>query len=119
MNEFTFEGSPVVDFLGRIPAVVVECPQAYARGTVLKLNVEVRVKSVRLEENKDGDLVRQHIFAVEDLSIANVVDAQDLARSLVGGSAAGHLALPAGTEEDADIERRVDVVTGEVTHAVA
>lgn len=69
-----FEGAAITQYDGRIPAIKVECPEPYKRGTILKLSVEVRVKSVRLEENKDGDLTRSHIFAVETINVDEAYD---------------------------------------------
>lgn len=112
-----FEGAPIVDHVGRIPSVSVECPEAYARGTTLRLNVEVRVRGVRMEENKDGDIVRQVIFAVEDVSIDKVFTPEELSRMVLGGSAAGHLiALPAAPQEQVQIDGQlsIDPATGEV-----
>lgn len=118
MTSQFFEGSPIVDHVGRIPAVSVECPEGYARGTVLKLNVEVRVRSVRMEEDKNGDVVRQVIFAVEDLSIDSVITPEQLSQSLVGGTASGsHLAaLPALDPPTVQIDGQfsIDPTTGEV-----
>ena len=84
-----FEGSQIVDYSGKIPAITVEMPEAYVRETRLMLNMEVRVKSVRLEEDKNGDLVRHHVFAVEDVQISSVLSPADLQRALTGGGAAG------------------------------
>lgn len=116
MTHDFFEGAPIIDHTGRIPSVSVECPEAYARGTVLKLNVEVRVRSVRMEENKDGDIVRQVIFAVEDLSIDKVVAPEELGRQLVGGTASGaHLTAVADQAVvHIDGQLSIDPATGEV-----
>lgn len=95
---FTFEGDFVHDLEGKLPAMTVEMPEAYTRGTVLRLNVEVRVKSVRLEENRKGDLVRQHVFALESINLAAAFKPED-DRSSVGGSASG---VPTQTPEDVE-----------------
>lgn len=129
-NAFEFEGTPVTDFVGRIPAITVECPQPYARGTVLTLTVEVRVKSVRLEEDREENLVRHHVFSIEDVQVQSIVEPSG--HQLVSGNAAGHTVvagtvvgdgsgtpLPAIEGAIAHIEGQVmiDMATGEVLDA--
>lgn len=87
VSAFEFEGDEIVDFLGVLPKAVLECPEAYIRGTQLDLNVTVRVKSVRLEEDKQGNLIRQHIFAIEAVSIKDKIDPQKAIEGAVTGSA--------------------------------
>lgn len=118
MNAFEFEGAPITDFLARIPAVTVECPEPYSRGTVLKLNLEVRVKSVRLEENREGDLIRTHVFSVEDVQVKEVVTPAELANQLVSGSAAGHAQIVEGPLVEIEGKVLIDPVTGEVVEAL-
>lgn len=93
---FAFEGDLIHDLEGKLPAMTVEMPEAYNRGTVLRLQVEVRVKSVRHEENRKGDLVRQHVFALESINLVSSYKPED-ARDSVGGSASS---APAQTTED-------------------
>jgi hypothetical protein len=87
VNQFEFEGDAVTDFLGVLPKIVVECPEAYPRGTLLSLNVEVRVRSVNLEETRKGDLVRKHVFAIEAITVKDKVDPQAVVAELIGGNA--------------------------------
>lgn len=70
---FEFEGDEVTDFTAQLPSASLEAPQAYPRGTILNLSVQVRVKSVRLDEDRKGGLVRKHILALEDVSILDVL----------------------------------------------
>lgn len=70
---FEFEGDEVTDFTAQLPSASLEAPQAYPRGTILNLNVQVRVKSVRLEEDRKGKLFRKHVLALEDVSILDVL----------------------------------------------
>lgn len=93
-----FEGEFVTEMEGRLPAVIMEMPEGYARGTHLRLNLEVRVKNVRYEENRKGDLTRQHVFALESIHLATAFSPEDAADS-VGGSASGR---PEQTAEDAE-----------------
>lgn len=79
-----FEGGLITGLEGRIPAVKVECPESYKRGTILKLSMEVRVKSVRLEENRDGDLTRSHVFAIESVNVDEVYDPAAMIAELSG-----------------------------------
>lgn len=120
---FQFEGDFIQDLEGKLPAMTVEMPEAYARGTVLRLNVEVRVKSVRHEENRKGDLVRQHVFALESINLAAAFKPEE-DRSSVGGSAsstpeqtpeeAEELGLTIGRSSDAWDGRTIEVREGEV-----
>ena len=85
-----FEGEYVRQMEGRLPAITLEMPEGYARGTHLKMEVEVRVRNVRYEEiargPEKGDLVRQHVFALEEIKLLSAFDA-DQADPGVGGSA--------------------------------
>jgi hypothetical protein len=120
---FQFEGDFIHDLEGKLPAMTVEMPEAYARGTVLRLNVEVRVKSVRHEENRKGDLVRQHVFALESVNLAAAFKPEE-DRSSVGGSASGtpeqtaeeaaELGLTIGRSSDAWDGKTIEVREGEV-----
>jgi hypothetical protein len=96
MEQF-FEGSAITEFEGRIPAIKVLTPEAYKRGTILKLTMEVRVKSVRLEENKDGDLTRSHVFVVESINVDEAFDPTQVAEQLVSSG-------PIDVELPADVE---------------
>lgn len=93
-----FEGEYVVDMEGRLPAIAMEMPEGYARGTHLRLNLEVRVKNVRYEENRKGDLVRQHVFALESVQLVSSFAPED-AWDGVGGSAS---ATPEQTAEEVE-----------------
>lgn len=92
MSVFEFEGDEIVDFLGILPKAILECPEAYSRGTQLNLDLEVRVKSVRLEEDRQGNLIRQHVFAIEAVTIKDKIDPQRTVRdAVVGGSSSDEL----------------------------
>lgn len=89
-----FENEAVTEMEGRLPAVTIKMTDGYPRDTHLRLAIEVRIKSVRLEERgKEGlELVRQHVFAVESVEWAAAFDPADAVDS-VGGSASVY-ALP-------------------------
>jgi hypothetical protein len=70
---FTFEGDEVTDFTAQLPSAKLEAPEAYPRGTYLTLQVEVRVKSVRLEEDRHGNLTRHHVLALESCAITETL----------------------------------------------
>lgn len=72
-ESFDFEGDEVSNFTAQIPAASLDASQAYPRGTLLTLNLQVRVKSVRLEEDRKGNLTRKHVLALEDASIMDVL----------------------------------------------
>lgn len=70
---FDFEGDEVTDFTAALPSAVMEAPEAYPRGTYLTLQVQVRVKSVRVEEDRKGNLARKHMLALEEVNIVDVL----------------------------------------------
>lgn len=85
-----FEGAFIRQMEGKLPMLTLDMPEGYQRGTHLKMHVEVRVRNVLFSENKDGDLVRQHVFAIEDVQLAEAFDpATRPESSSVGGNAAG------------------------------
>ena len=49
-----FEGQEISEFIAAIPAMKLEAPESYQRGTYLTLQVEVRVRSVRYEDITTG-----------------------------------------------------------------
>lgn len=118
-----FEGALVTDMDARLPAIKVECPEAYKRGTILKLTMEVRVKSVRLEENRDGDLTRSHIFAVESVNVDEVYDPAEMIAQLSGsvdvdpGDVVAPLPVDLAVAEPTT-EERIEVIAEALAEAV-
>lgn len=70
---FEFEGDEISDFSAQIPSTKLEAPNAYPRGTILDLRLQVRVRSVRLDEGRSGALTRNHILAIEECNIVGVM----------------------------------------------
>jgi hypothetical protein len=70
---FSFEGDEVTDFAAQLPAITVPTEDAYQRGTLLTLKVQVRVRSVRIEEDRKGNLSRKHVLVLEDAAIIDVL----------------------------------------------
>lgn len=68
-----FDGTPIASIEARLPAFVVEMPQGYKRGTHLKLEIEYRVRSVRYEENRKGELTHQMVLAVEEVELKTII----------------------------------------------
>lgn len=101
VSTFEFEGQEIIDFTGILPKTLLECPEAYSRTTELNLNIQVRVKSVRMEEDGKGNLVRQHIFAVEAVTILDKIDPQAVLADAVSGSASSTVE-PITEHEDFD-----------------
>lgn len=95
-----FEGEYVTSMLAKLPAVSMEMVEGYARGTHLRLMLEVRVKNVRYEEDRKGGLCRQHIFGLESVQLVSAF-APEEADDGVGGSASAK-AVPTA-EESAEI----------------
>lgn len=81
-----FEGEYITESEARMPAVTIELPEGYARGTILRLAVEARVKNIRYDENRKGDLVRVHVLALEAVGLSAAFRAEQR-RDDVDGSA--------------------------------
>lgn len=121
--EEQFEGMAVVDFQSKLPAATVNSDH-YKSGTVLRLAVEVRVKGVGYEEDKDGNYVRVHKLGIQDIEVVSAYD-PSAANDTVGGSLAGgapdpdvDVGLNVGRTADkwpGGVARVVDTETGEVT----
>lgn len=69
-----FEGELVRSFEGRLPALTLDMPEGYVRGTHLKLELEVRVRNVHYDEDKEKDLTRMHQFALEEVRLTDAFD---------------------------------------------
>jgi len=72
-----FEGTPIHAIEAKIPAISVEMLEGYRRGTRLVMEVEFRVRSMRYEENRKGDLIQQLVLACEDISLKKVLTSAD------------------------------------------
>lgn len=94
---FSFEGDEVTDFTAQLPSTKLEAPEAYPRGTIITLTVEVRVRSVRIEEDRKGNLSRNHVLTIEDCSIREVLTPAQRAELL---AAAEEQALKAEREKE-------------------
>lgn len=96
-----FEGEYVRKMVGKIPQINMEMPVGYRRGTHLKLEIEVRVGNIAVNEGKGkekGDLVREHTLHLEEVRLVGVYTAQELDPG-VGGSAS---AAAIGSDDDPD-----------------
>jgi hypothetical protein len=91
-----FEGAYVTQMEGRLPSISLEMDEGYKRGTILRLQVEVRVKNVRYEEGRNGELTRQHVFALDGVQLVAAFSPEE-ANDAVGGSASGQ---PTPTPEE-------------------
>lgn len=83
---YEFEGAVVAECEGKLPQIVLDMPEGYVRGTHLRMMVEVRVRNIRYEENRKGDLIRQHVFALDSVQLVATFPPGQ-ARDEVGGSA--------------------------------
>lgn len=95
-----FEGVEVTEYQAKLPSMTVDCDY-YKSGTILRLAIEVRVKGVGYEEDKNGNYVRQHKLAIEDIEVVSSFDPAS-ANDKVGGSLAGGAGNP-------DIDTGLDV----------
>ena len=85
-----FEGEFVREMIGKIPQIVMEMPMGYARHTHLKLELEVRVGRVLVDEFKSGEkkgqLYREHTLSLEEIKLIGAYTSDELDPG-VGGSA--------------------------------
>lgn len=103
---FEFEGDEISDFSAQIPSTKLEAPVAYPRGTILDLRLQVRVRSVRLDEGRGGALTRNHILAIEECNIVGVMTPAQRAALLAELQAAE--AAEAEADEAPVIEEDID-----------
>lgn len=89
------DGEYIQSFLGKLPAITLDMPVGYRRGTHLKFEVEVRVRGILDDEDRKGNLHRTHTFALEEVKLIGAYTAEQLDPG-VGGSAA------VGAEDDED-----------------
>ena len=86
-----FEGEMVRLMIGKIPALNLEMEYGYARGTHLKLELEVRCRKVSVDEvssgEHKGELFREHTFALEEARIVGVYTADEMDPGVGGGLA--------------------------------
>lgn len=95
-----FEGGYVTQMRGKIPAITIPMGDGYRRGTHIRLQVEVRVRNVRYEELKNGELLRDHILQAVSVRSVVAIAPEDLAAEDVSGSASAHPTPgPEATEE--------------------
>lgn len=83
-----FEGEFVRNMEAKLPALKIGMPEGYQRGTHMILEVEVRVRNVGYNEDKDGDLTRLHTLALEQIKLTDVFDPANRPTN-VGGNSAG------------------------------
>lgn len=105
---FEFEGDEISDFSAQIPSTKLEAPVAYPRGTILDLRLQVRVRSVRLDEGRGGALTRNHILAIEECSIVGVMTPAQRAALLAELQAAEAAEAEAEADEAPVIEEDID-----------
>ena len=98
-----FEGEYVRAFEAKLPAITLDMPEGYLRGTHLLLALEVRIRNVAYDEDKRGDLTRRHTLALEEIKLTDAFDPASRP-SNVGGNSAG----------DAWVETFLDFVHGDV-----
>ena len=115
-----FEGVEVTEYQAKLPSITVDCDY-YKSGTVLRLAVEVRVKGVGYEEDKDGNYVRQHKLAIQDIEVVSSFDPASANDKVAGSlaSGAGNPDIDTGldvghTSDQWPVGIRVDKDTGEI-----
>lgn len=91
----SFEGEYVRIMYGVIPKIRLPMDYGYARDTHLKVELEVRVRSVLVDEmqtgKQKGELFREHNMVTEHIKIVGVYSAEEADIGVGGGLAAnGH-----------------------------
>ena len=90
----------VPTYTAQLPSATLEAEQEYPRGTILNLNVQVRVIGFTENEDKKGNLIHKHNLALEEVSIIDFLtpaqrkalieaaerEAEEQARLLAGGT---------------------------------
>lgn len=98
-----FEGEFVRLMRGKIPAITLDMPEGFPRGTHVKLEIEARVRHVNYPEATDkehkGELVREHSFVIEQVALAGALTAEQ-ADPGVGGSASASAMLNVEEKDD-------------------
>lgn len=99
-DAFQFEGEDVTNFVAQLPAMKLEANEGYPRGTYLTLEVVVRVKSVRHDEDRSGAISRNHVLALDEVRIIDsLTPAQRLAIAEAAERAAA-IAKPIEIQEE-------------------
>lgn len=103
-----FEGETVRLMLGKIPKQNFQLEYGYQRGTHLKMELELRCRSVLVDEvssgEHKGELYREHSFAVVEARIIAAYT-QEEADALDPVGVGGGLAGP-GEPEDQEMDER-------------
>lgn len=97
-SAFQFEGDDVTDFAAQLPAIKMPTDEPFQRGTILDLRVRVRVRSVRHDETRAGDIVRTHMLALEECVVAGVLTPA-MIRAAIEAEAAAAAEQQFGEEE--------------------
>lgn len=103
------EGEMIRRMEGKLPGLTLQMDYGYKRNTHLRLEVQVRVQSVLVDEIRGGQdrgqLVRRHNFAIEEVKIVGAYTAEEVQQmDHVGGSASAS----AMKEQEQEDERRED-----------
>jgi hypothetical protein len=96
---YEFEGDVVSECEGKLPQIVLDMPEGYVRGTHLRMMVEVRVRNIRYEENRKGELVRQHVFALDSVQLVAAFPPGQASDEIVGDASGAPVQTPAAAQE--------------------
>lgn len=119
---FEFEGEEITDFAVQIPSTKLETGKAYPRGTILNMNVSLRVRSVRIDEDRQGNMIRTHLLAVEDAAVKKAVTPAERRATMEAEEAAEQAAKEKVIDEEPGVEDGVSAtepLQNEVTEDVA
>lgn len=104
----------------KIKSITMEAPEGYEFGNIVKAEVEMRVAKLEYETDKEGNLIRTAVLAVEGCHIKEHMDpAQAFAQSQGGGGGITDDADDSDDDDDDGVPKAangqaVDEATGEV-----
>lgn len=102
----TFEGEYITDMEARVPAFSFPLESGYERNTHIRLNLEVRVKSISHDEQRGGDVLRKHVCVIEAAHMVVAYKPEDAGGNDIGGSASANATPGAASAEELGITIR-------------
>lgn len=110
-------------YTAQLPSATLEAEQEYPRGTILNLNVQVRVIGFTENEDRKGNLIHKHNLALEEVSIIDFLTpaqrkALIAAAEAEAEAAAARLAAGARIPEESHIEDELSEPSARETVAI-
>jgi hypothetical protein len=107
-----FEGEFVREMEGKLPAITLAMAEGYPRGTIIRMQIEVRVRNIHYDEIKTkehrGELIRQHLFALESAQLVAAFSPEEDHTGAGGGASATAIDPEAAAELGVEFGRTSD-----------